>query len=176
MKYIAYVRKSTDEKDKQVLSIDAQVAELKEFAKKQNLEILDFVIESRTAKVPGRPYFNDVLKKIEKGEVQGIVSWHPDRLARNSIDGGMVIYLIDTGKLLDLKFPQFWFDNTPQGKFMLNIAFGQSKYYVDNLSENVKRGMHFKARSGEWPGLAPFGYVNDRNSRATKVVPEKAKL
>ena len=41
MKYIAYVRKSTDEKDKQVLSIDAQVAELKEFAKKQNLEILD---------------------------------------------------------------------------------------------------------------------------------------
>ncbi|PIU73720.1 hypothetical protein COS78_00960, partial [Candidatus Shapirobacteria bacterium CG06_land_8_20_14_3_00_40_12] len=45
-----------------------------------------------------------------------------------------------TGKLLDLKFPSFWFDNTPQGKFMLNIAFGQSKYYVDNLSENVKRG------------------------------------
>ena len=57
MKYIAYCRKSTDEKDKQVLSIDAQIAELKEFAKKENLEILDFVIESRTAKTIGRLLF-----------------------------------------------------------------------------------------------------------------------
>jgi len=67
MKYIAYVRKSTDEKDKQVLSIDAQVAELKEFAKKQNLEILDFVCESRTAKTIGRPLFNKMLQRIENG-------------------------------------------------------------------------------------------------------------
>jgi len=46
-----------------------------------------------------------------------------DRLARNSIDGGKIIYLLDTGKLLDLKFPTFWFENTPQGKFMLSIPF-----------------------------------------------------
>ncbi|MFH1864025.1 MAG: hypothetical protein ABIJ85_03935 [bacterium] len=52
-------------------------------------------------------------------------------LDRNSVDGGKIIYLLDTGKLLDLKFPSFWFENTPQGKFMLNIAFGQSKYYTD---------------------------------------------
>jgi len=54
---------STDEKDKQVLLIDAQIAELKEFAKKQNLEILDFVTESRTAKTIGRPLFASVLKR-----------------------------------------------------------------------------------------------------------------
>ena len=176
MKYIAYVRKSTDEKDKQVLSIDAQVAELKEFAKKQNLEILDFVIESRTAKVPGRPYFNDVLKRIEKGEAQGIVSWHPDRLARNSIDGGKIIYSLDTGKLIDLKFPSFWFENSPQGKFVLNIAFGQSKYYVDNLSENVKRGMKHKVRIGVWPVQAPLGYLNDKNSKTIVIDPVRSKI
>ena len=77
IKYIAYCRKSTDEKDKQILSIDAQIAELKEFAKKQNLEILDFVCESRTAKTTGRPLFNKMLERIESGQAQGIVSWHP---------------------------------------------------------------------------------------------------
>jgi len=68
--------------------------------------------------------------------------------ARNSIDGGRIIYLVDTGKITTLKFPTFWFDPTPQGKFMLSIAFGQSKYYVDNLSENIKRGIRQKLRNG----------------------------
>lgn len=176
MKYIAYCRKSTDEKEKQILSIDQQIYELKQFAQREKLEIVEFLIEAQTAKVPGRKVFVDLIRKIEQREVDGIISWNPDRLARNSIDGGKIIYLLDEGKLKDLKFPTHWFDNTPQGKFMLNIAFGQSKYYVDNLSENVKRGLHFKARSGDWPGFAPFGYVNDRNTRSLKIVPEQAKL
>ena len=66
-----------------------------------------------------------MLARIEKGEAQGILAWHPDRLARNSIDGGKIIYLLDTGKIKDLKFPTFWFDSTPQGKFMMNITFYQ---------------------------------------------------
>ena len=77
---------------------------------------------------------------------------------------------------MSLKFPSFWFENTPQGKFMLSIAFGQSKYYVDNLSENVKRGLYFKVRRGDWPGYAPFGYRNNRNTRKIEVDPKEAKL
>jgi site-specific DNA recombinase len=60
-----------------------------------------------------------------------------------------------------LKFPQFWFEPTPQGKFMLNIAFGQSKYYVDSLSENVQKRFAPKSKRGEYPGPAPIGYIND---------------
>lgn len=144
-----------------MLSIDGQLSELKEFAKRENLQVIDIVLESKTAKEPGREKFAEVLKRVEKGEANGILSWHPDRLARNSVDGGKIIYLLDIGKLLNLKFPTFWFDNTPQGKFMLSIAFGQSKYYVDNLSENVKRGLREKLRRGVWPKLAPIGYFND---------------
>lgn len=124
MKYFLYARKSTDEPDRQILSIEAQITELKEFAERENLEIKETFIESQTAKIPGRPIFNEMIKKIESGEAEGILAWHPDRLARNSIDGGQIIYLIDTGKITALKFPTFWFDPTPQGKFMLNIAFG----------------------------------------------------
>ena len=176
MKYIAYCRKSTDEKDKQVLSIEAQIAELKEFAKREKLTVTEFITEAKTAKAPGREQFAEVLKKIEKGMANAILSWHPDRLARNSIDGGKIIYLLDTGKLLDLKFPSFWFESTPQGKFMLSIAFGQSKYYVDNLSENVKRGNRQKLRNGVWPSKAPYGYINNPKTRGIDIDEEKSKV
>ena len=176
IKYIAYCRKSTDEKDKQVLSIEAQIAELKEFAKRENLFITEFITEAKTAKVPVREQFAEVLKKIEKGMTNAILSWHPDRLARNSIDGGKIIYLLDTGKLLDLKFPSFWFESSPQGKFMLSIAFGQSKYYVDNLSENVKRGNRQKLRNGVWPSKAPYGYINNPKTRGIDIDEEKSRI
>ena len=176
MRYIAYCRKSTDEKDKQVLSIDQQIAELREFAQKANIQISEFIIEAKTAKIPGRPKFQEMIEKLERGEADGILSWHPDRLARNSMDGGKIIYLLDTGKLKDLKFVSFWFENSPQGKFVLNIAFGQSKYYVDNLSENVKRGLRHKIRLGIWPVQAPLGYVNDKETRSIKVDIEKSAI
>ena len=119
MRYIAYCRKSTDEKTKQVLSIDSQIEELLQFSKRENLNIVDYITEAKTAKTPGRQQFNKVINLIEAEKIDGIVSWHPDRLARNSIDGGRIIYLLDTGKLKDLKFPTLQFDNSPQGKFML---------------------------------------------------------
>ena len=175
MKYIAYARKSTDEKDKQVLSIDNQISELKEFAERENLEIVDFLTEAQSAKVTGRPIFNSLVKRIEKGEAQGIVSWNPDRIARNSVDGGKIIYLLDTGELQSLKFPTHWFENTPQGRFMLSIAFGQAKYYVDNLSQNVHRGLKYKVKTGVWPARAPMGYRNDRNTKSIVVYEPEAR-
>ncbi len=169
MRYLVYCRKSTDEKTKQVLSIESQIEELKQFAKREGLEVVDYIVESKTAKVPGRQEFNKIIDLIEDEKIDGIIAWHPDRLARNSIDGGRIIYLLDTGKLKDLKFPTLQFDNSPQGKFMLSIAFGQSKYYVDNLSENVKRGNRHKLRLGIWPNKTPLGYRNDKNIKTIKV-------
>jgi len=160
-KYFLYIRKSTDEDDRQVLSLEAQETELKEFALRENLTIASTFRESQTAKEPGRPIFNQMLDKIESGEAEGILAWHPDRLARNSVDGGKIIFLVDSEKIKSLKFPTFWFEPTPQGKFMLNIAFGQSKYFIDNLSENTKRGLRQKLRRGEIPSYAPLGYLND---------------
>ena len=176
MKYFLYIRKSTDEDDRQVLSLEAQETELKEFALRENLLIAATFRESQTAKEPGRPIFNDMLKRMESGEAEGILAWHPDRLARNSIDGGRIIFLIDTGKIKSLKSPTFWFEPTPQGKFMLNIAFGQSKYFVDNLSENTKRGLRQKLRRGELPGYAPLGYLNDLLKHTMYKDPERFRL
>ena len=175
-KFFLYARKSTDVEDKQVLSIEAQIIELRTFAKQENLSIAQVFIEKQSAKIPGRPVFNEMLKRIENGEAAGILAWHPDRLARNSVDGGKIIYFIDCGRIESLKFPQFWFEPTPQGKFMLNIAFGQSKYYVDSLSENTKRGLRQKVRRGEYPSVAPIGYINDIRSKTIVVDKKKSKI
>ena len=157
--YFLYARKSTDDEERQLLSIPAQIDELREFAVKEGLVIADVLIESKTAKVPGRDIFNQMLGKIEAGEAQGILAWHPDRLARNAVDAGRVVYLLDRNILTDLKFPTFWFQNTPQGLFMLSIAFGQSKYYVDSLSENTKRGLRQKGKKRRMPWSRSFGIL-----------------
>ncbi len=175
-KFFIYARKSTDSEDRQIRSIADQLAELRELAKKENIDIVDTLVEKQTAKKPGRPVFAEMLKRIEAGEAEGILAWHPDRLARNSVDGGQIIYLVDTGVIQELKFPTFWFDPTPQGKFMLSIAFGQSKYYIDNLSENIKRGHRQKLKNGLWPQMAPLGYTNNKATKMVEVNTEKAPL
>ena len=126
-KFFLYARKSTDVEDKQVLSIEAQLTELRDYAKRENLNIALEFVEKQSAKIPGRPIFNDMISRIEKGDADSILSWHPDRLARNSIDGGKIIYLLDTGKLASLKFPTFWLcktvDNTKELFFQRGKLF-----------------------------------------------------
>jgi len=171
IKYFIYCRKSSEEEERQIISIEAQLTELRDFAKSQSLFVVKEYTESKTAKDPGRPVFNQMLEGIEKGKAQGILAWNPDRLARNSIDGGKVIYLVDTGKIVSLKFPTFWFEATPQGKFMLSVAFGQAKYYTDNLRENILRGIRQKIRRGELSAKAPIGYFNEPRLRT--IEPDK---
>ncbi len=165
MRYFLYARKSTDDEDRQILSIEAQLVELRQLATRDKLHVVKELVEARTAKKPGRPIFNDMLLQIERGAADGILAWHPDRLARNSVDGGKIIYSVDQGIIKSLLFPTYRFDDNAQGKFMLSIAFGQSKYYIDALSENIKRGIRLKLSKGIWPQWAPIGYLNDPKTR-----------
>ena len=162
MRYFIYCRKSTESEDRQVLSIDSQYHELQsKFSGDPAVQVADVFRESFSAKAPGRPIFDDMLVRIERGEAEGIIAWHPDRLARNAVDGGRIIHLLDRKVLRDLKFATSSFENNSQGKFMLSIIFGYSKYYVDSLSENVKRGIRAKLERGWKPNKPPTGYRNE---------------
>src|SRR5579885_1507870 len=177
MKYVVYCRKSSEEEDRQIQSIDSQQRELARlFGAQDVIDIVDTLKEAQSAMTVGRPVFNDALDRIERGEAEGLIAWAPDRLARNSVDGGRVIYLLDTGKLKDLKFATFTFENTPSGKFMLSILFGQSKYYSDALSENVRRGIRTKLENGWLPNMAKTGYLNDPATRTIVPDPERFPL
>lgn len=173
MGYFLYARKSEEDEGRQIQSLGDQLKIGKRLAEASGVFIVDVFEEARSAKRPGRPIFNEMIRRIHVGEADGIIAWHPDRLSRNAVDAGVLIDLLDQGKLRDLKFDSYKFENTPEGKWMLNIVLGQSKYYVDKLSKDVKRGIQSKLENGHFPHRAPVGYLNDANDRNVQADPER---
>ncbi len=83
----------------------------------------------------------------------------------------MILRLLDTGAIKDLKFCSYYFDNSPEGKMMLNMTLSQSKYSSDKLSKDVKRGLDKKALAGWRPTQAPLGYLNSKtNAKGEQVI------
>ena len=76
-KYFLYARKSTEDDDHQIMSIEAQLFELREYARRENVVILQEFTEAKSAKKPGREKFNEMMTLIEKNDGVGILAWHP---------------------------------------------------------------------------------------------------
>jgi site-specific DNA recombinase len=158
LKYIAYVRKSEEREERQMLSVQAQIRKIKEqFA---DLKIVEIVEENKSAFKPqNRPVFASLIERINSGEIHGIIAWHPNRLSRNEIDAATVTYMLRKGELKDLKFCTFNFDNTAEGIMMLQMVLSQSQYESAKQGRDVKRGMEQMASNGERPGQVPQGYI-----------------
>ena len=171
--YFLYARKSTDVEDKQVLSIDAQLSELRSLAKRDGLQIAAEFVEKQSAKMPGRPIFNDMIQRILAREAQGIVCWKIDRLARNPVDGGQISWLLQQSVIQHIQTHDRSFlpaDNV----LMMSVELGMANQYIRDLSVNTKRGQREKARRGEYPGLAPLGYINNPRTKRVEVNRRKA--
>ena len=175
LKYFLYARKSTDVEDKQILSIESQLAELRELAKRENIYISDEFIEKRSAKIPGRPIFNSMLSLIQNGEAQGIVCWKIDRLSRNPVDSGKIQWMLQQNIIQHIQtHGQSHYPN--DNVLMMSVELGMANEYVRQLSENTSRGLRQKARNGDYPGLAPFGYINNSNIKKIAIHQKNAKL
>jgi DNA invertase Pin-like site-specific DNA recombinase len=162
--YKAYPRKSSEADDKQVLSIDSQISELKKLAIDKGITIKDEDVmqESHSAKNAfARPVFEQLVREIEQNKVQGVVAWHPNRLSRNAIDSGRLIQLMDEGKLIEIVTPSQTFRNTPQDKFFFTLMTSQAKMENDSKGIDVKRGLRKKNEMGYPAGIAKTGYKND---------------
>ncbi len=172
--YFLYARKSTDVEDRQVLSIEGQLAELRALAKRERLEIAAEYIEKRTAKMPGRPVFNEMLSRIQQGEAQGIICWKLDRLARNPVDGGQISWLLQQGTIRHIQThdrSHVSNDNV----LMMSVEFGMANQFIRDLAANTTRGLHHKARLGIFPSLAPTGYLNDVRAKTIVIDRKKSK-
>ncbi len=160
--YIIYARKSSEQEERQALSIDSQIAELKDISKRLKLRVSDVLSEAKSAKEVGRPIFEQMLSKILSHESRKILVWHPDRLSRNPHDSATIVALLDSGDLLEVVTPSQTFRNSPMDKFMLGFFMMQAKFENDSKGVNVVRGLKTKAEKGWLPSGAKAGYMNDR--------------
>ena len=160
IKYFLYARKSSEAEDRQVASISSQIDELTKLAQRENLEIANTFSESQSAKEPGRPLFNEMIDKIHKKEVQGIICWKLDRLARNPVDGGQINWMLQQGIIRHIQtFERSYFptDNV----LMMSVEFGMANQFIRDLSQNTKRGLKAKAERGWYPTFATLGYMHN---------------
>lgn len=161
LRYVIYARKSTKSEERQERSIPDQIADCK--LREVNLYGLTVVgkpiREKQSAKEPDiRPKFRQMIDDIKAGKYDGIISWHPDRLARNMKEAGEIIDLLDKGILKDIRFATSSFENSPTGKMLLGISFVLSKQYSEHLSESVTRGNRRKTEDGVFFADMKHGY------------------
>lgn len=161
MRYFVYMRRSSEREDRQTLALEAQQRELEEDMKRLNLTIVDWLGESRSAYKPNnRPVFDEMMRRIELGEADGILVWHLSRLSRNPVDGGRLIYFMDEGYIKEIRTHTNAYTNSADNKFILAIEFGMSKKSSDDTADYMVRDAKSKLLKGEWVGMAPVGYLN----------------
>lgn len=169
IRYAVYLRKSTEDEGRQTYSIDDQKRECLAIAERYGITIVDpdedIIDEQKSARYAGnRDKFDTMMEKIEAGVYGGIIAYHPDRLARNMLEAGKILYMLtpDKGetesKIKDLLFPTTEFHNDSGGRLMLAVLFSMATQYSEHLQEVVKRGVdsHFKA--GKSSGSHKWGY------------------
>lgn len=173
LRYIAYLRKSTEGDERQTLSMGKQEDAIRETF--PDLNIIDWVRESRSAfEAENRPAFDNVLERIRNGEADGIVAWRINRLSRNALDAGKIAHYINIGVIKDLKFTRENFENTPDGVKNLQYALADSNYYSASLAIDVREGNDRKRKLGWLPQASFSGYQDELNPlRGKDGQPEK---
>lgn len=158
MKAVIYARVSSDEQQKEGFSIPAQIELLENYAKKNNIEVVKVYEESQTAKQAGRIKFSEMLNFLnDSKDVNTILVEKTDRLYRNFKDYVLIdenkfeIHLVKENEIIGQKA-------TSHQKFVHGIKVLMAKNFIDNLSEETKKGRLKKVKEGYFIGQVPYGY------------------
>lgn len=156
---VKYKRKSSDSEDRQILSLDSQERVMNESIPEiQASKVVADYEESMSAKAPGRPKFNQMCELLESGKAQNIICWQLNRLARNPVDGGRIIWLVQNHGVRIIT-PTKTYD--VNDVLLMYVEFAMSNQFITDLRKSTLRGLEDKIRAGIAPILAPVGYLND---------------
>jgi site-specific DNA recombinase len=177
---IIYARVSSKDQEVEGYSIPAQLKALHEYAAKNNHPIVKEFTDIETAKKAGRTQFGCMLNFLKENSlIKHIIVEKTDRLLRNLSDYALLdrlitdfnitIHLVKENGILSK-------DSRSSDKLMFGIKTLMAKNLIDNLSEEVRKGMTEKAAHGEYPSGAPYGYINVKNNgkNAIKIDPQAA--
>jgi site-specific DNA recombinase len=176
---VIYARVSSKEQEKEGYSIPAQLKLLKEYAATQGFTVAQEHVDVETAKQTGRAAFGEMVAYLRAHPaVRVLLVEKTDRLYRNLKDWVTVDELD-----VEIHFPKEGVvlsrESRSSEKFMHGIKVLMAKNYIDNLSEEARKGMQEKAEQGIWPTVAPLGYRNLTGPNGKKIIgpdPEAAPL
>lgn len=176
MRTVIYARKSTDRDDMQIQSLEDQIRECERIAARERWRVAEIYQEARSAKEPGkRPEFQRLVSDIEAGQVVRVLTWSMTRLSRNPVDGGIVAYLLQTGRLEEIRTAERSY-RPEDNALLFSIENGMATAYIQDLRRNVMRGMRGKVERGWHTCKAPIGYLNDPETREIRPDPERFDL
>jgi site-specific DNA recombinase len=167
---VIYARVSTPEQEREGFSIPSQMKLLRDYAATNAIRVDGEYIDIETAKRSGRTNFDEMISYLKRNQsVRSILVEKTDRLYRNirdwvTIDGlGVEIHFIKENTILS--------DGSRSSeKFMHGIKVLMAKNYIDNLSEETRKGMLEKAQQGIWPSFAPIGYLNVPGPNGKRII------
>ncbi|PIR17675.1 MAG: hypothetical protein COV46_03180 [Deltaproteobacteria bacterium CG11_big_fil_rev_8_21_14_0_20_49_13] len=176
LRYILYARKSSESGDRQVQSIDDQINRLQKLAGDLKLNVVDILIEAKSAKKPqSRPIFMKMMQRIEAGEADGILAWQLNRLSRNPVDSGTLGWFLQQGTIQSIQTTER--EYLPDDNVLLfSVESGMANQYILELRKNVKRGVDSKLAKGWKPNVASLGYLNEKEEKTIVEDPERFPL
>lgn len=173
--YVCYARISSEEQKKQGYSIEAQLKLIREYASCNSYSISKEYVDVETAGKSGRKNFSLMVKSIEEIKSTGmkvaILVEKTDRLYRNIKDWVLLddldveVHFVKEGSVLSNS-------SKSSDKFMHGIRVLMAKNFLDNLREEVNKGMDEKAEQGHYPSRAPLGYCNVRTNGKSFIEPD----
>jgi site-specific DNA recombinase len=173
---VIYARVSSKDQEKEGFSIPAQLKLLREYALKNGIKILREFVDVETAKTAGRKQFGEmVLFFQQNAQCRVVIVEKTDRLYRNFHDCvtledlGVEIHLPKEGQVLNK-------DSKSQAKLVHGIQLVIARNYIENLREEVKKGMREKASQGIYPSRPPLGYTNNKLNHTIEIDPDNAAI
>ncbi len=170
---VAYTRVSTAEQQTDGHSLETQRQFLEDFASGHGLKVVRWFEETHSAYRPGRPQFDAMLSFLtSRPDITKVLVYKLDRLWRNEADYG-ALSSMDNVRLLSAteRIP-----DGATGRFMTTMLTGMARFSSDQTSERVIHAARQKVRQGGWPGPAPTGYVNDRDTKSIEQDPTMAHI
>jgi site-specific DNA recombinase len=157
---VIYARVSSKDQEREGFSMPAQLNLLRDYGLHDKLKVVQEFEDVETAKRAGRNGFGQMISFLKKNPAcRVLIVEKTDRLYRNFRDCvtieelGLEIHFVKENVVLSP-------NSRSNEKFMHGIKVVMAKNYIDNLSEETRKGMLEKARQGIWPSYAPLGFLN----------------
>ncbi len=173
---VLYARVSSKDQEREGYSIPAQLKLLREYAHTHDLQLVREFVDVETAKCAGRKQFGEMVRFLgQNPSCRTLIVEKTDRLYRNFRDCvtledlDVEIHLPKEGQVISKEAKS-------QAKLVHGIQVVIARNYIENLREEVRKGMREKAEQGTYPSYAPFGYRNNKLERTIEVNPEKAPI